>query len=92
MKEILESIGYPLPEDIEKLKWYGDFDGCLRLIEQRMAENIPETLRHKLRMEAAQIQRMQQDYTITPEEAEQVCPNVYRIGDRKSWSSFGEKM
>ena len=72
MKEILESIGYPLPEDIEKLKWYGDFDGCLRLIEQRMAENIPETLRHKLRMEAAQIQRMQQDYTITPEEAEQV--------------------
>ena len=45
MRERVEAIGYPLPEDIEKLKWYGDFDGCLALIDQRMAENIPETLR-----------------------------------------------
>lgn len=27
MRERVEAIGYPLPEDIEKLKWYGDFDG-----------------------------------------------------------------
>ena len=69
MRERVEAIGYPLPEDIEKLKWYGDFDGCLALIDQRMAENIPETLREKLRMEQVQIQRMRQDYVVTPEEA-----------------------
>lgn len=80
MKQQLAAIGYPLPEDIEKLKWYGDFDGCLSLIQQRMAENIPETLREKLRMEQVQIQRMRRDYTVTPEEADQV------LGQRlKDW-------
>lgn len=78
MKEMLEAIGYPLPEDIEKLKWYGDFEGCLGLIDQRMAENIPETLRQKLRMEKAQIQRMVRDYVVTPEEAQQVFSSRLR--------------
>lgn len=72
MKENIEAIGYPLPEDIEKLKWYGDFEGCLQLIDQRMGENIPETLREKLRMEKVQIQRMRRDYVVTPEEADRV--------------------
>lgn len=63
------AIGYPLPEDIEKLKWYGDFDGCISLIEQRLNENIPEALKDKLRMEKAQIRRMRKNYTITTEEA-----------------------
>ena len=72
MKENIEAIGFPLPEDIEKLKWYGDFDGCLSLIAQRMAEDIPETLRQKLQMEAAQLQRMRCDYVVTPEEADRI--------------------
>ena len=70
--EQLLAIGYPLPEDIEKLKWYGDFDGCEALIRQRMAEEIPETLREKLCMELVQLRRMRRDYTVTPEEAERV--------------------
>ena len=70
--EQLAAIGYPLPEDIEKLKWYGDFDGCEALIRQRMAEEIPEALREKLRMELVQLRRMRRDYTVTPEEAERV--------------------
>lgn len=70
--EQLRAIGYPLPEDIEKLKWYGDFDGCQALILQRMAEDIPAVLREKLQMELAQIKRMRRDYTVTPEEAEAV--------------------
>lgn len=69
MKENILAIGYPLPEDIEKLKWYGDFEGCLSLIDQRLEENIPETLKDKLRMEKAQIRRMRKNYTVTPEEA-----------------------
>lgn len=76
--ERLEAIGYPLPEDIEKLKWYGDFDGCQALIHQRMAEDIPEALREKLRMELVQLTRMRQDYTVTPEEAERVLSENLR--------------
>lgn len=70
--EQLTAIGYPLPEDIEKLKWYGDFDGCLALIEKRMAEDIPGVLREKLRMELVQIRCMCRDYTVTPAEVERV--------------------
>ena len=78
MKENILAIGYPLPEDIEKLKWYGDFEGCLGLIEQRLQENIPETLKEKLRMEKAQIRRMRKNYTVTPEEAIRVLTENIR--------------
>ena len=76
--ERLEAIGYPLPEDIEKLKWYGDFESCEALIHQRMAEDIPEALREKLRMELVQLARMRRDYTVTPEEAERVLSENLR--------------
>ena len=68
----LEAMGYPLPEDIEKLKWYGAFDECVELIDRRMAGDIPEALRQKLAIEKLQIQRMRRDYTVTPEQAEAV--------------------
>lgn len=70
--EQLTAIAYPLPEDIEKLKWYGDFDGCAALIRRRMTEDIPQTLREKLKMELVQLERMRRDYTVTPQEAERV--------------------
>lgn len=69
MKENIVAIGYPLPEDIEKLKWYGDFPACLNLIEQRLGEDIPETLKEKLRMEKRQIIRMERCYTMSHGEA-----------------------
>ena len=78
MKENILAIGYPLPEDIEKLKWYGDFEGCLSLIDQRLGEDIPETLKDKLRMEKAQIKRMRKNYTVTQEEAIRVLTENIR--------------
>ena len=78
----LEAMGYPLPEDIEKLKWYGALDECLDLIDRRMAGDIPEALRQKLAIEKIQIQRMRRDYTVTPEQAEAVLRE--RLRDWKS--------
>ena len=72
MKENLIAIGYPLPEDIEKLKWYGDFESCLSLIDRRLREDIPETLKEKLRIEKVQIRRMQRNYTVSEEEAQKI--------------------
>lgn len=72
MKEKLIAIGYPLPEDIEKLKWYGDFDACFQLIDRRLGEDIPETLKDKLRMEKVQIQRMLKNYSITEDQAQNI--------------------
>lgn len=78
MNDLLETIGYPLPEDIEKLKWAGYFDECLQVIDQRMKENIPNSLRRKLEMEKIQIGRMRRNYTVTPEEAERVLAEHLR--------------
>lgn len=71
MKENILAVGYPLPEDIEKLKWYGDFPAALGLIQQRLQEDIPETLKDKLRMEQRQIIRMEQSYTVSQQEAQE---------------------
>ena len=59
----LEYLSVPLPEDVKKLKWYGDFDDCLSLIHRRLEENIPETLKRKLRLEEMQIRRMRRNYS-----------------------------
>lgn len=67
--ENIEALAYPLPEDIEKLKWFGDFQACRGLIEMRLREDIPETLKEKLRMELVQLRRMERSYTVTPEQA-----------------------
>lgn len=70
MKESVRAIAYPLPEDIEKLKWGGWFTECLSVIDRRMGENIPQVLREKLAVEKVQIERMLSDYVITTEEAQ----------------------
>ena len=78
MKEKLEAIGYPLPEDIEKLKWYGDFAACRELIEYRLGEDIPEVLKDKLRMELHQLRRMEENYTVSEAEAQALLHHSLR--------------
>lgn len=78
MKENLVAINYPLPEDIEKLKWYGDFDACIDLIDYRLTQDIPEVLKEKLRMERHQILRMRRNYTVTEEEAQKIMAENLR--------------
>ena len=68
----IEALGYPLPEDIEKLKWHGDFGDAIDLIHTRLREGIPETLKEKLRLEEKQMKRMLRDYVISQEEAEKI--------------------
>ncbi len=68
----IEALGYPLPEDIEKLKWHGDFGDAIDLIHTRLQEGIPETLKEKLRLEEKQMKRMLRDYVISQEKAEKI--------------------
>ncbi len=34
-----------LPEDILRRKMHGDFEGAIRLIDQKLGQDIPEALR-----------------------------------------------
>ncbi len=84
----IEALGYPLPEDIEKLKWHGDFQAAIDLIHRRLQEDIPECLKEKLRLEELQMERMLRDYVISQPEAEQILSEKlkdYQPGEIDTW-------
>ena len=74
----IEALGYPLPEDIEKLKWHGDYGEATRLIHARLQEDIPETLKQKLRLEEKQMGKILRDYVISQQEAEHILKERLR--------------
>ena len=45
MYDDIAYLNIALPEDIQKKKWYGDFEGAIRLIDRRLSLDIPEALR-----------------------------------------------
>ena len=70
MRLNLESLAYDLPEDIQKKKWAGDFDGVKRLIEKRLERpGITPMLRDRLTVELALIDRWASRFPYTREEA-----------------------
>lgn len=58
-----------LPEDIQRMKWHGDFDRAIRVIERRIEGDIPEALRKRLILEKDILKRMPDNYPHTWEQA-----------------------
>ena len=54
-----EFLNVGLPEDILRRKTWGDFEGAVRLIDKRLAGNIPEALRACLVCEREMILRLE---------------------------------
>lgn len=72
MKEnqLFSYLNIGLPEDIMRLKQYGDFNNAVRLIDQKLADKrTPEALRFCLMAEREMILRMPSDFPFTREEA-----------------------
>lgn len=65
----LEYLSVPLPEDVKKLKWYGDFERANHVIDMRLAKDIPTALRKRLELEKEIIARMPMEYIYSTEEA-----------------------
>ena len=65
----IETLCVDLPEDILKKKWYGDFDGAIRLIEERVKRDIPEMLRRRLLLEKEILQALPVEYIYDREQA-----------------------
>ncbi len=51
-----------LPEDIEKVKWYGDFEQAAKMIDLRLDTPIPEALKKRLRYEKEILSRIPSQY------------------------------
>ncbi|MBE5784046.1 MAG: transglutaminase domain-containing protein [Clostridiales bacterium] len=47
----LKYLSTPLPEDVKKLKYFGDFDRLLRVIDLKLQKDIPLALRKRLEYE-----------------------------------------
>ena len=58
-----------LPEDILRRKMHGDFEGAIRLIDQKLAQDVPEALKSCLIVQREIISRVEADYPYTKEDA-----------------------
>lgn len=65
----IEYLKVNLPEDILKLKYYGDFDGELKHIERLLKKEIPMSLRKRLEIEKNIIAVIRRQYPFSYEEA-----------------------
>lgn len=65
----IDSLNIPLPEDIMKMKWNGQFDMVKKMIDNRIQRDIPQQLRERLLLEKDIIDRMIEDFIYTKEEA-----------------------
>lgn len=63
-------LNVPLPEDLMKLKWGGDYERLVRVIDRRLAdETLPEALRKRLQLERILAARIPSQYPYSYEEA-----------------------
>ena len=58
-----------LPEDILRRKMHGDFEGAIRLIDRKLAKEIPDVLRSCLIVQREIMSRTAADYPYSKEEA-----------------------
>ena len=85
----LQYLSVPLPEDVSKLKYFGDFDRLNRVIDLKLQKDIPLALRKRLELEKEICALWPREYPHTPEAALaqlQACFTDFR---RRSWSSCG---
>ena len=79
-KRCVDSLSMPLPEDILKRKWAGDFEGAIKAIDVRLAKDLPAMLRARLECEKERIRRLPTQYPWTREEAlaklREIVPSV----------------
>lgn len=58
----VKALAVGLPEDIQKLKWYGDFEGALRVIGLRLQGELPSMLRRRLELEREVLKTLPRQY------------------------------
>ena len=65
----MTTLNTPLPEDLMKLKWNGQFKLMQEMIDLRLQKDIPAKLKERLELEKELISRLPEDFTYSKEEA-----------------------
>lgn len=64
-----ETLAVPLPEDVLKLKWCGEFEQAEKLIDRKLEKELPKALKTRLMLEKEILKRMPGQYPYTWEQA-----------------------
>ena len=69
----LKYLQIPLPEELLKLKWLGDFERMNKIIEMKLSKDISIGLKKRLIHEQEIIKRMPKEYPLSYQEALDIC-------------------
>ena len=69
----IKTLNIPLPEDLLKLKWNGQFDLMTEMIDLRIQKDIPQQLKERLLLEKEIIKQLPKQFLYTQEEAIAIC-------------------
>ena len=70
MREDLDALVCPLPEDLQRLKHAGDFERFFQVAARRLQDpRVPRILKKRLEYERLMVEDLLGDYVYTPEEA-----------------------
>lgn len=69
MNDQIELLSVPLPEDVLKHKWHGDFAAMERIIERRLSGEIEDVMRRRLLLEKRIVRKLPKNYPYTMEQA-----------------------
>ena len=69
----LKYLQIPLPEELLKLKWHGSFKQMNKVIEAKLAKDIPLALKKRLLHEKEIIKRMPKEYPLAYQDALKIC-------------------
>ena len=70
INDTLQYLNIGLPDDIARRKAWGDFEGAIRLIDRRLAQDsLPEPLRACLTAEREIMKRIPENYPLTRDDA-----------------------
>lgn len=71
----IDTLNIPLPEDLMKLKWNGQFTLLKEMIDLRLQKDIPSLLKERLLLEKEIIDRLPRDFIYTKVQAIEMCQN-----------------
>ena len=91
MKFTEKTLMAPLPEDLKKLKWYGDFPVMKRVIQKRLSRDIPQALKERLLAELEIIRRLPGQYPYSWDEAFAVMAENIRDFSREEFQALWEE-
>ncbi len=77
MNEKLKYLQVDLPEDIAKLKAYGDFERMQRVIDKRIAKGIPKALEERLKLEKILVKYIPEAYPFDYDQALEVLKGAF---------------